>query len=122
MKKSFLSKLIIFAFALAVAGAAAGPTRGAGTRVIQKNESANVGFNDPTPAAPVGGNTGTTVGQQRLNAFQFAANLWGATIKSDVPITIRASWAALECDANGSTLGQAGATNIFRFTNRAPFV
>jgi hypothetical protein len=29
-----------------------------------------VGFNDPTPATPVGGNIGTTIGQQRLIAFQ----------------------------------------------------
>src|SRR3954467_6584771 len=97
MKKSFLSKLIIFAFALAVAVAAAQDARAAATIVIQNNDSGSAGFNDPTPAAPVGGNTGTTVGQQRLNAFQFAANVWGATIKSDVPITIAASWAALSC-------------------------
>ena len=31
------------------------------------------GFNDPTVVAPVGGNPGTTLGQQRLLAFQYAA-------------------------------------------------
>ena len=49
----------------------------------------NEGFNDPTPAAPVGGNPGLTKGQQRLIAFQFAADLWGAALDSNVEITIR---------------------------------
>src|SRR3954467_9014466 len=113
MKKSFLSKLIIFAFALAVAVAAAGQARAAATIVIQNNDSPNVGFNDPTPAAPVGGNTGTTVGEQRRNAFQFAANVWGATIKSDVTITIGASWSSLSCTSTSATLGSAGSQGIF---------
>ena len=30
----------------------------------------SVGFNDPTPVAPVGGNPGTTLGQQRFNVYQ----------------------------------------------------
>src|SRR5689334_1048744 len=114
MKRSFISKLIVFAFAFAVAVAASVQARAAATIVIQNNDSAGSGFNDPTPASPVGGNTGTTVGQQRLNAFQFAANLWGATLKSDVPIAIRASWAALPCTANGGTLAQAGSVGMAR--------
>ena len=120
MKRNFVSKLIAFAFAFAVAVSAAGEARAAATIVIQNNDSAGTGFNDQTPAAPVGGNTGTTVGQQRLNAFQFAANLWGATIRSDVPITIRASWASLSCDASGATLGAAGSVGMFRDFPGAP--
>ena len=120
MKKSFLSKLILFAFAFALAVAAADNARAAATIVIQNNDTAGSGFNDPTPAAPVGGNTGTTVGQQRLNAFQFAANVWGATIKSDATITISASWAALPCTSTSATLGQAGSVGIFRDFPNAP--
>ena len=30
-----------------------------------------VGFNDPTPATPVGGNAGVTIGEQRLIAFKY---------------------------------------------------
>jgi len=41
-----------------------------------------VGFNDPTPAAPVGGNPGTTLGEQRLNVFREAARIWGETLDS----------------------------------------
>ena len=46
------------------------------------------GFNDPTMAAPVGGNPGTTIGQQRLIAFQHAANIWASLITSPVEIRV----------------------------------
>ena len=43
-----------------------------------------MGFNDPTPATPVGGNTGTTIGAQRLIVFKEAARIWGAVLPSNV--------------------------------------
>jgi hypothetical protein len=86
----------------------------AATIVINNINAPGVGFNDPTPAAPVGGNPGVTLGQQRLNAFAFAANIWGATLTSAVPIVINAQFSALACNATGATLGSAGATQIFR--------
>ena len=61
----------------------------AATFVIVNGDGPGEGFNDPTPAAPIGGNSGTTVGQQRLNAFQYAANIWGARLTSSVPIRVR---------------------------------
>src|SRR5664279_2548880 len=67
----------------------------AATIVILNNDPAGVGFNDATPVAPVGGNVGITLGQQRLFAFQAAANTWGATLSSSVFITIRSQWTAL---------------------------
>jgi hypothetical protein len=63
--------------------------------------------------APVGGNAGTTLGQQRLIAFQAAANKWGATLTSAVPIRIQATWTALSCTATSAVLGSAGATEVF---------
>src|SRR5205823_11921864 len=92
MKRAFLSKVVVAVFTLTVMVAASQDAFGAATIIIQNNDTANTGFNDPTPVNPVGNNTGTTLGQQRLNAFQFAANVWGATISSNVTITIRASW------------------------------
>lgn len=68
------------------------------------------GFNDPAPVAPVGGNTGTTIGQQRLIAFQFAANKWGQTLDSNVQIFVRAAFNPL----GTGILGSAGPTFIFR--------
>ena len=92
----------------------------AATIIINNINAAGVGFNDPTPAAPVGGNPGTTLGQQRLNAFAFAANIWGSTLTSAVPIVINAQFTALACTATGATLGSAGATQIFRDFTGAP--
>ena len=68
------------------------PTRAhAGVHIVIVNGNApGVGFNDPTPVAPVGGNPGTTVGDQRLRAFQFAADRWGATLDSIVDGLARA--------------------------------
>lgn len=71
------------------------------------------GFNDPTPAAPVGGNPGTTIGQQRLIAFQFAADLWASTLDSNVEIKVDAQFNPLSCTATSATLGSAGAIFIY---------
>ena len=49
---------------------AASAADAAATIVIINGNAAGVGFNDPTAAAPVGGNAGTTLGQQRLIAFR----------------------------------------------------
>jgi hypothetical protein len=78
------------------------------TFVIVNNDPPNVGFNDPAPAVPVGGNAGTTLGQQRLNAFYYAASIWSASIDSAVTIRIRANFGPLGCNATSATLGSAG--------------
>ena len=76
----------------------------AATIVIINADGAGIGFNDPTPVAPVGGNTGTTLGQQRLNVFQSAADIWGAALTSAVTIQVQASWPASACNANSAVL------------------
>jgi PA domain/Thrombospondin type 3 repeat len=84
---------------------------------IVNGNAAGVGFNDPTPAAPVGGNTGTTVGAQRLIAFQHAADVWGSLLDSAVEIHIQATFSALSCDATSAVLGSAGpAQEVSDFT------
>ena len=112
--KFFLAAVVaLFAFPAAFAQA---------TITIQNADNAGVGFNDSTAAAPIGGNNGTTVGQQRLIAFQTAASIWGATLTSGPTIVIRANWAPLSCTANDGTLGAAGnAGNIWRdFSGAVP--
>src|SRR3989440_7078773 len=111
IKKLILSKFVASLFAI-VLFALASQSASAATIVILNNDSANTGFNDPTLVSPVGNNTGTTLGQQRLNAFQFAANIWGATLNSNVTITIRASWAALSCTSTTAVLGSSGAVSV----------
>ena len=88
--------------------------------LIQNNDPPNVGFNDPTPAAPVGGNPANTVGHQRLVAFQAAAIIWGNRLTSSVPITVAATWEALSCTATSATLGSAGAISIWSDFDGAP--
>src|SRR5688572_32725352 len=97
MRKPILARMSLALSSAFVILCLASSAFGQATIVIQNNDAANVGFNDPTPVAPVGGNPGTTLGQQRLNAFQFAANIWGATLVSNSTITVRASWEALSC-------------------------
>ncbi len=97
------ASLALAAGALLLAGAAS-----AATITIVNADGAGEGFNDPTPVAPVGGNTGTTLGQQRLIAFQFAADVWGALLPSNVEIRITASFDPLTCTTTTATLGSAG--------------
>jgi hypothetical protein len=84
------------------------------TITIVNIDAPGEGFNDMTPATPVGGNPGTTIGQQRLNLFQEAASIWGGLLESDVVIKIESSFDPLDCDAGGGVLGSAGAIVINR--------
>ena len=88
--------------------------------VIRNTNAAGVGFNDTTAATPVGGNTGTTIGQQRLLVFQRAAEIWGSLLESKVDILVDASFASLQCSATSGILGQANATQIFANFDKAP--
>ena len=116
MIKSIYFRLHTLLLILAVGAIATSSALGNATITI----SAGSGFNDNTPATPVGGNTGTTVGQQRLNAFNFAASIWGATLNSNQTIVINASFTPQSCTANSGVLGSAGANTVDRdFPNAA---
>jgi hypothetical protein len=112
--------LTLVAAALALACSASGSAQAAAKIVINNLNAPGVGFNDQTPATPVGGNTGTTIGQQRLIAFTHAANIWGATLTSSVPIVINAQFVPLSCTATSAVLGSAGATQVFADFPGAP--
>ncbi|SEN87584.1 PA domain-containing protein [Duganella sp. CF517] len=112
------NKLIAICGALAMLCSAG--SWAAATITIVNGDPAGVGFNDPTPATPVGGNSGTTVGAQRINAFQQAASIWGATLDSSVPIRVLATWEALPCNDTGAVLGSAGALQVFANFPGAP--
>lgn len=78
------------------------------TVVVNFVNNPGIGYNDETPALPVGGNNGTTLGEQRRIATQHAANIWGATLTSDAVIRIRAQFTAQSCTETSATLGSAG--------------
>jgi hypothetical protein len=104
----------LLACALAVASVAAVGTAQAATIIPVNMNVPGVGLNDPTPATPVGNNPGTTIGEQRQIVYQFAADLWGAVLESDVDIRVRAQFTALACEATSGVLGSAGARFIQR--------
>jgi hypothetical protein len=103
MKKTFIAACALILLAAGAGPASAGPAK----FVIVNINQAGVGFNDATPRAPVGGNSGTTLGEQRLIAFEHAASLWSKRLDSDVPIRIQARFTAL----GPNVLGSAGAIN-----------
>ncbi len=101
--------------ALQPVGILASATAAAATVTIVNADGAGEGFNDPTPAAPVGGNPGTTVGAQRLFVFQTAAKIWGSLLKSNVEIRVNSQFGPLTpCDASSGVLGSAGPTTVHR--------
>ncbi len=106
---------------LVLAVSLAGISRAGGAQVtIVNGNEPGVGFNDPTPATPVGGNTGTTVGEQRLIAFQHVAGLWSALIESPVEIRVHATFEPLSCTADTAVLGAASPTQAISDFPNAP--
>lgn len=79
---------------------------------IVNTDSGQQGLNDPAPRTPVGGNPGTTLGQQRLNVLNYAAGLWGALLDSPVEIRVQARFSSLTCDATSAVLAQTGPIQI----------
>src|SRR5690348_9529925 len=115
-----LSRLCV-ALAAAAGLIAAVSAQAAVTIQIINGDPPNVGFNDPTPVAAVGGNAGTTLGQQRLNVYNAVAAKWGATLTSSVPIVVYATNEPLDCDETSGVLGSAGPAFVFKNFDGAPF-
>jgi len=105
----------------ALAFACATATAQAATITIVNNDAAGEGFNDPTVAAPVGGNSGTTIGQQRLLVFQQAAAIWGGILPSVVEIRVNATFDPLTCTSTSAVLGSCGTTSLWRNFTDAEF-
>ena len=110
----------IFFATLLVSLAAFNASAGTGKIIIVNNDAPGVGLNDPTPAQPVGGNTGTTLGQQRMNVFLTAAARWSSLLDTNVDILVQSSFAPLECGAESAVLGSAGPRSYHRDFASAP--
>lgn len=110
--------------ALALVGLGLGCAMGAQAAKIKivNIDAPGVGFNDPTPVAPVGGNDGTTLGQQRMNVYLNVAKKWAKNLPAGGPdIQIQADWPALSCTSTSATLGSAGAYSVWRDFPNAPY-
>jgi hypothetical protein len=112
-------RLAAACFVLAVTLATSAAT--AATISILNVDGPNEGFNDNTPATPEGGNTGTTRGQQRLNVFNRAAQIWGSILPSPVEIRVEAKFDPLTCTPTGAVLGFASAIEVDMNFPNAPF-
>jgi len=99
MKKHNFYIVSLLAFLLTLGAGSAS----AANFVIVNNDGPGEGLNDPTPVSPVGGNTGTTLGEQRLNVLQAAGDVWAALIESSVDIKISAQFNSMDCGILGST-------------------
>jgi len=107
MKTTILATMLALAFASTATAAEIVPVN---------TDPAGQGLNDTTPLAPAGGNPGTTIGEQRRIAYQFAADLWGGVLQSNVQIRVQARFQPLRCDATGTVLGSAGTRGIYILT------
>lgn len=113
------TSLSVLAAALLTAAGFAGGTAGATVLTILNDDDPGEGFNDPTPVDPAPGNPGATLGEQRLNVFQAAADAWGAIVDSAVEIPIIAGMDPLPCDESSGVLGGAGNT-VFIASSELP--
>ncbi|MCA9422141.1 MAG: hypothetical protein KC592_14050 [Nitrospira sp.] len=88
----------------------------AATIIIVNKDSPGEGFNDPAPFTSVGGNSATTLGQARLTAFEYAANILAQVLVSTVDIRVDA-----RIDSLGTgILGSAGPNTVHRNFFNAP--
>ena len=110
MSRQSFRKLSALALSLTLGVMVSGKAAAGANIVIINLDGPGEGFNDPTRANPVGGNKGKTLGAQRLNAFQYAAAIWGAALDSNVTIRIQAAFNPLA----PNVLGSAGAISTSR--------
>ncbi len=84
-------------------------------------DSAGTGFFDDTPVADAPGNPGSTLGEQRRTAFEYALGIWAEALDSAVPIAIEARFSqVLSCDESSAVLGGAAPTSLLRGFAGAP--
>lgn len=111
-KVCMLLKQFSFAAALVGSFALANQANAATFRIIN-TDPPGVGYNDPTPAAPVGLNPGRTVGEQRLIATNFVGSIWAAALGGNDVIEVAASFSPQQCNATEGILASAGPVTVW---------
>jgi hypothetical protein len=104
-------RVALWVAALACAVTSALPAAAVNIRIFNFDDPGE-GFNDASPVTPVGGNNGTTLGQQRRNAFVKAAQTWGQQLPAGPDVNVAAFFDPLPCSANSAVLGSAGPTFV----------
>ncbi len=106
---------LLLANALLIGALAVPRVAEAATITVVNLDGAGEGFNDASAAdadSTAGGNTGATLGAQRLQAFQFAADIWGGLLFSSVDIKVDAKMDPQFCSGFNATLGSAGPNTV----------
>ncbi len=93
------------ALAITLAMAFAAAPAHAVSITIANTDGPGEGLNDPSPRSPIDGNPGTTLGEQRKFALQYAADAWGLRLQGDVPILVAVSFDHLGGTAGSASLG-----------------
>ena len=88
--------------------------------VIVNGDGEGEGFNDSSTFSAQGNNSATTLGQARLNALQYAADIIARALNSNVEIKINAKMDALGGDGSSASLGSASTTSVVRDFSNAP--
>ena len=108
---SFFSNALFYSAICCIIFFLSSPINATSISLNMLNET-NEGLNDNTIVTPIGGNIGTTLGQQRQNVIHFAARLLEQIIDSNIPITIDAEFDSLSCTASMATLGFGGPSTV----------
>lgn len=78
------------------------------------------GLNDPEERNPVGGNDGTTLGEQRLIVLEAGAARWEEFLDLTIDLRVGSSFDPLDCNSNSAILGQGGPESSLRDFPAAP--
>ncbi len=78
------------------------------------------GFNDTSPRSPINGNTGTTLGEQRRQVLEAAADVWRIHLDTDAPIEVLAFFEEQPCAQSNGVLASAGPLSSQRNFPGAP--
>ena len=81
--------------------------------IIVNQNDPDEGLNDPSGRTPIGGNTGETLGEQRLNVLFEAARILNESLDIKYDVHVGSQFTVLPCSDDGTVLGQAGASDYY---------
>lgn len=81
--------------------------------IIVNQNDPDEGLNDPSERTPIGGNTGETLGEQRLNVLFEAARILNESLDIKYDVHVGSQFTVLPCSGDGTVLGQAGASDYY---------
>lgn len=81
--------------------------------IIVNQNDPDEGLNDLSERTPIGGNTGETLGEQRLNVLFEAARILNESLDITYDVHVGSQFTVLPCSDNGTVLGRAGVPDYY---------